>query len=230
MLGRFGALDILYDTYICTSVDYGVRNKKNKTGFTLIEVLVAITILTTVLFAPISIITQYVVESALTENSVKAGLLSQEIIEYIRYDRDSNLLATGNWFSLLRSRENTVNKFSKCIMTEDEWLRNTNVVYCDVRCSDGTTTNDCSTNTGFVDGVASAAADTGTRVPTATTCDGKSAVRDVLTATLTIIIPTVGDSSNIQYASIRPCVSWRDKNDTVRKFEIEETLFQWLVK
>ena len=200
-----------------------------KIGFTLIEVLVAITVLTTVLFAPISIITQYVVESAFTENNVKASLLMQEIIEHVRYDRDSNFLAAGNWFTLLRSPESTVNKYSKCVMTEGAWLRNANIAYCDVRCLDGTTTNDCSTNTGFVDGVATATADTGTRPPTATTCDGGTAVTDVLVATLTIIIPAAGEEE-VQYASIRPCVSWRDRNDTVRKFETEETLFHWLVK
>ena len=214
---------VRYDTGMHpTGIPHG-----KKIGFTLIEVLVAITVLTTVLFAPISIITQYVIESALTESNMRAGLLVQEIIEHVRYDRDSNFLAAGNWFTLLRSPESTVNKYSKCVMTEGAWLRNANIAYCDVRCLDGTTTNDCSTNTGFVDGVATATADTGTRPPTATTCDGAAAT-DALTATLTIIIPDgTGDT---QYASIRPCVSWRDRNDTVHKFETEETLFHWLVK
>ena len=205
------------------------HDRTNTTGFTLIEVLVAITVLTTVLFAPISIITQYVIEGALTENNVKAGLLVQEIIEYVRYDRDSNLLGTGNWFTVLRSRENSVNKYSECVMTERDWVRNANIAYCDVQCADGAAVNDCGTNAGFVSGVYGTPAGTGMRSPTAMTCDGATAT-DALTATLTVIIPESSDSSETQYASIRPCVSWRDRNDTVHKFETEETLFHWLVK
>ena len=208
--------------------------KRNGEGFTLIEVLVSISILITVMFAPLSIITQYLIESALTEDHVKAGLLAQEVIEYVRYDRDSNFLSTGNWFEKLHSRKSTLNEYIKCVMTEDDWLRRTQVTYCDVHCTDGTTTNDCGSNAGFVSGVSKGASSdpggVGTRLSTAATCDGAAATAGTFTTTLTIIIPSDTRSETVQYASLRPCVSWVDRTDAVHKIELEETLFKWVTR
>ena len=206
-----------------------LRLKSTTVGFTLIEVLVAISILTTVLFAPLAIITQYLTENLLTENNVKAHLLAQEVIEYVRYDRDSDLLTKGEWFENLKSRNAAANPYNKCVMEESAWAEGNNILYCDVQCRRGSTVNDCGNNTGFVSGVYQTAGNTGTRPPNAATCDGAAATYDFV-ATVTILIPPdartrTGDA---WYASVKPCVSWKDKNDTTHKVELEETLFRWL--
>ncbi len=197
-------------------------------GFTLIEVLVAISVLTTMLFVPLSVITQYLTEVALTEDSVKAGLLAQEVIEYVRYDRDSNLLSgDGTWFTRLRSPVSVTNTYSECITRENDWLRGADPRFCNVECTSESETGLCSEVDGFVSGV-SGLTTVPVRYPNKT-CDGKEAgdTEETFSVTLTIVVPS--NDTAVQYASVRPCVSWKDRSGAERKMEIEETLFHWLV-
>lgn len=210
-------------------------------GFTLIEVLVAISILVTSLFIPLSIITRYLTESALTENHVKANLLAQEIIEYVRYDRDTKLLAGGtDWFTALRSNDSMMNDYVQCVQEQGDTSSGS---YCHVECTADTTTEKCKRSERavsnvqhpfFVSGVTNETTQpkklkSGASGYNEHTCDNKDPnAAGTFTTILTIIIPD--DEDDVQYAVVKPCVSWRTKNDAIRKVELQETLYQWLAQ
>lgn len=65
---------------------------KNKFGFTIVETLVAISILTIALTGPLSIVAQSLRASFYSRDQVTAYYLAQEAIEYIRNTRDNNSL------------------------------------------------------------------------------------------------------------------------------------------
>lgn len=72
---------------------------KNK-GFTLVETLVAITILTLALGGPMTLAARSIKDSLAARNKVVAFNLAREAIEYVRNVRDSNFLskiATGDF-------------------------------------------------------------------------------------------------------------------------------------
>ena len=62
------------------------------TGFTLVETLVAITVLTLALGGPMALATRSIKDSLASRNKVVAFYLAQEAIEYVKNVRDSNFL------------------------------------------------------------------------------------------------------------------------------------------
>lgn len=209
-------------------------------GFTLIEVLVAISILTTVVFAPMAIIAERLVENALTERRVKAHLLAQEIIEYVRYDRDTAILSHHLWFSDIRSPDSTVNDYHSCFIPADDWISGDRDRYCTAECLDtvadsNPSSGTCDTTTvvsdivtadfnGFMTGVANPGRIRGGETKT---CDGYSPdPGGAFTATLTIVVSPDGNTT--QYAVAVACVSWKDSNDIIHSAEHEEALFEWV--
>lgn len=69
-------------------------NKTDKKGFTIIETLVAISILTLSLTGPLLIITQALKASNYSRNEIAAFYLAQEAIEHIRNLRDETSLTS----------------------------------------------------------------------------------------------------------------------------------------
>lgn len=63
-------------------------------GFTLIETLVAITILLVAIGGPLTLATKSLFSAIVAKDQFIATYLVQDAIEYIRYKRDSNYLAT----------------------------------------------------------------------------------------------------------------------------------------
>ena len=212
------------------------RVDSQKKGFTLIEVLVAISVIATVGFIPISIVTQHVIQGALTPDRVKAELLTQEIIEYVRHDRDLTLLTaldpnanTDGWFADLYKLESD---YKDCVVYTDDWVADiANTSYCTVVCSavedanaepdECGTTDGGLTYDGFVVGIASG----GIRGSDTKTCDGKSAERG-FTTTLNLVVPREEDG--VRHVAIAPCVSWEEKNGSIRKTTLRETIFEWI--
>ena len=211
-----------------------IRSSRNKeSGFTLIEVLVAIAVMSTIIFTPIAIISQYITANALTKDRVRAELLAQEIIEHTRYIRDSDILTAdgGSWFKNLETR-NTVNVYSNCAVTADDFLHGSATQYCTVQCSNGTNTGECGTNgsggvfNGFVTDVVAGGLQ---GVTSKSTCDGKDPKDNhEFTSTLRIITPP--DNTSIKYAVVMPCISWYSRSNRVRKVEFKEAMFEWIAK
>ena len=80
-----------------TCDSFGSQQKtmpKMVSGFTIIESLVAISVLLISIAGPISLAQQSMVSARLTKNQISAFYLAQDAIEFIRSKRDSNILAS----------------------------------------------------------------------------------------------------------------------------------------
>ncbi len=98
----------------------GVESLK---GFTLIETLVAISIILTSIIGPLYTVQQSLNASRTAGEQLIASSLAQEAIEYVRYVRDSNYLATinggssVNWLQGFDGSASSVNCFTNdCVV------------------------------------------------------------------------------------------------------------------
>jgi prepilin-type N-terminal cleavage/methylation domain-containing protein len=66
-------------------------------GFTLLETLVAVTILTMVIIGPLTLAINSISAAMISQNQIIAFYLAQEAIEYIGNIRDSNFLQGNDW-------------------------------------------------------------------------------------------------------------------------------------
>ena len=202
-------------------------------GFTLIEVLVAITILLTVVFLPLSIIAQYLVNNELTKENIQAQFRAQEIIEFVRYERDTHFIdptVDTNWFLDLHNKNNI---FGNCVIDINDWekrKKNTvqNTPYCIPACLAGSMImGSCvDDSSSFVRGIKEG---TQTRASNKETCDGNSAKANG-EFTITLNIAVSEKNLPIQYAIINPCVSWERANGNISKIELQETVFEWIIR
>ena len=75
-----------------------MNNSPNfKKGFTLVETMVAISILMLGILGPLSIASSGLRNSLFAKDQVTAYYLAQEGIEYVRYVRDNNYLKKNDW-------------------------------------------------------------------------------------------------------------------------------------
>lgn len=214
------------------------HKKNSRAGFTLIEVLVAIAVITIIGFLPISVISDHLIRNALTENRVTAGLLAQEVTEYVRYTRDSDILDPngGDWFETLYDPQSR-NEYTNCIVYADDWILENHKNYCTVECFNGndkTAQGECGTTAkgnkaynGAIAGIATAA--NNIRGKNTKTCDGNAPKKNnEFTTTLQIIIPQ--EDAEVQYATAVPCISWSDKTGATKKVSTQEAVFEWIQK
>ncbi len=68
-------------------------------GFSLLETLVAVMILSTAIVGPLSIASRSLHNSIVAKDQIAAFFLAQDAVEFIRYARDSNTLKGGNWIT-----------------------------------------------------------------------------------------------------------------------------------
>src|SRR3989338_503600 len=82
-------------------------NRRLTTGFTLIETLVAISLLTVAIVVPMSLVTKSLSTAYYARDQVTAFHLAQEAIEIVRHVRDNNILmnAQGTPTDLLKRSE-----------------------------------------------------------------------------------------------------------------------------
>lgn len=66
-------------------------------GFTLLETLIAVTILSVSLAGPITIASQGLSSAFFAKEQITAFYLAQEAVEYVRSVRDENFLSGNNW-------------------------------------------------------------------------------------------------------------------------------------
>ncbi len=89
------------------------KNKENnKSGFTLLEALVAVSILMVAVMAPITIAQKGLSSATYTKNQMIASYLAQDAIEYIKNKRDE--VSIGHNFDW-----DTLSYFSSCL--DDNW-------------------------------------------------------------------------------------------------------------
>ena len=72
-------------------------------GFTLIETLVAITVLTMIIIGPLSLAAKSIGASLLSQNQITAFYLGQEALEYIINVKDNNFLQGLDWLNGLNN-------------------------------------------------------------------------------------------------------------------------------
>jgi Tfp pilus assembly protein PilV len=89
-----------------------MTNSNNK-SFTILEVILAIFILTVAVFASFSLIQQTVVGVSLNQSKLIAYYLGQEGIENIRNIRDTNWLNDRAWDQGISSKVETIDKFTR---------------------------------------------------------------------------------------------------------------------
>jgi prepilin-type N-terminal cleavage/methylation domain-containing protein len=71
----------------------------NKTGFTLIETLVAVLLLSIAIVGPLTIASKGLNSALISKDQIGAYYLAQDAVEYLRFARDSNRLGGGNWLT-----------------------------------------------------------------------------------------------------------------------------------
>lgn len=71
----------------------------SKGGFTLIETLVAVLLLSTAIAGPLTIASKGLSTSLIAKDQIGAFNLAQDGMEYIRFARDTNKLSGGNWIT-----------------------------------------------------------------------------------------------------------------------------------
>ena len=91
-----------------------IYRQTKKRGFTIVEALVAIFILTTAITALLTVVTQSVFNSSYIKNKTSAMALAQEGVELVRNIQDSNLLQ--NEYQSFEVFAGTV--FTPCIFNE----------------------------------------------------------------------------------------------------------------
>jgi len=72
---------------------------KLKKAFTLIETLVAVTILSAAVAGPMALSIKSIGSAAVSQDQLVAFYLGQEVMEYVRNVRDTNLIGGNNWLN-----------------------------------------------------------------------------------------------------------------------------------
>lgn len=74
-----------------------MKNHFNQTGFTLIETLVAVTILLIGILGPLLLLTRGITDGLYAQNELAANYLAQEALETAVNQRNNNLVSGNNW-------------------------------------------------------------------------------------------------------------------------------------
>ncbi|MAF59283.1 MAG: prepilin-type N-terminal cleavage/methylation domain-containing protein [Candidatus Pacebacteria bacterium] len=73
--------------------------RKNSRGFTIIETIVAITVLVVSVAAPLTLAARGLSSAFFARDQITAFYLTQEAVEFIRNKRDENVLGEDNWLA-----------------------------------------------------------------------------------------------------------------------------------
>lgn len=73
------------------------KNGLASDGFTLIETIIALAVITSAVVGPFSLATKGILNASFAKNKIIAANLSQEGVELVRKIRENNILAGRNW-------------------------------------------------------------------------------------------------------------------------------------
>jgi prepilin-type N-terminal cleavage/methylation domain-containing protein len=183
-----------------------VKNKKS--GFTLLETLVAVLILSTSIVGPLSIASRSLHNSITAKDQISAFFLAQDALEFIRFARDTNALKGDNWLTGAGSTSGGIN-LTPCTGANGCYLDSTlNSPTAPTACTSAVcpTINYSNTSSLFTYAAANG-----------TTILGTQFVRQVL---LTTVVANVEEKITI-------VVSWNDSGNNPHSVTVVENIFAW---
>jgi prepilin-type N-terminal cleavage/methylation domain-containing protein len=190
---------------------------KGHRGFTLVETLLAVLILTIAIAGPLTIAAKGLQLSLNARDQVIAGGLAQDALEYVHFIRDTNRLNNQDWLAGLNgvSNNHTTNQTGGqanctggnfCIVDSlaDQ------VTYC------GTSLSACASSYLYFNSASS-----GGNYTYQTAGNTKT----IYSRAITITTPSAG--GNASEANVRVVVQWFDAGGTTRSVELRDSLFNW---
>lgn len=97
-----------------------------KQGFTLVETLIAVFILSTSIAAPLTVASRALTTALVAKDQITAFYLAQDAVEYVRFARDTNRLAGGNWITGAGGTGATIN-LTPCLNALGCYLDSTSI-------------------------------------------------------------------------------------------------------
>lgn len=174
--------------------------KKTVQGFTLIETLVAVLLLVTAITGPLTLASKGLSAALVARDQMIAFYLAQDVVEYVRYVRDSNRLGGTDWLA------GTIN-LTPC----------TGAGGCIIDTLAGTI-NACSGACSLINkyspsvGVAYFSYTQGSVTP------------QQFRRTVTLATPTTGETAEKVLTVV---VSWRAQSGVTRTISVRENIFDW---
>lgn len=178
-------------------------------GFTLIEMLVAVLLLTLAIGGPLTISSKGLLVALVAKDQTIAFYLAQDAVEYVRYARDTNTLGGGDWLRSVSGIDLTPcissTGATKCYLSTlgdtpaDPMQCPSSGTVCDKLYFNNTTKNYTYTTTG--------------NTPT------------IFTRSISIRNDPSGSAPDEAILSVT--VSWSDIGNNIRSITVTETLFAW---
>jgi prepilin-type N-terminal cleavage/methylation domain-containing protein len=177
-------------------------------GFTLIETLVAVTVLMVAIVGPYTIASKGLQSSLIAKDQDIAFNLAQDAVEYIRFVRDTNRLSSGNWLTGsgggVNARDLTVCENAAGCRVDSITDLQSSIV-------------DCSTDPNGVCEPMQYDSSNGYFTYT-------SGAASIFTRTIQITTPIGGNANE---AALTITVSWSDQAGITRSITVREDLFNW---
>jgi len=92
------------------------KNEKTKRGFTLVETMVAVFILTLIIISLMTVVANSLFSSRYSRNEITANYLLQEVADYVRNDRDTTVFLQNGETEV--PWQEFVNKYNFCLYVD----------------------------------------------------------------------------------------------------------------
>jgi Tfp pilus assembly protein PilV len=188
------------------------ENLPGPRGFTLVETLIAVTILITAVTGPLSIASRGLSTALTAKDQVTAYYLAQDAMEFIRFARDTNRLEGGDWITGAGSLDSSkIINLTNC----------TNANGCSVDSAAGTTPVSCSTASCTQGNIRY---NTTTRLYSNS---GGSALTGINFNRVVKITTPNPPNDGAKERTVNVTVSWSDTGGITRSVNIIENIFNW---
>ena len=92
-----------------------MTNNKIHRGFTLIETLIAVSVLMVAIAGPLTIAAKGMQTTLIAKDQNTAFFLAQDAVEYVRWVRDTNKLSGGNWLTGSGGTAGNIKDLTPCV-------------------------------------------------------------------------------------------------------------------